>query len=370
MAIVSDHPSSHRSSSDPARRPGEEEILDWLQEDRPERLELLWRQADRVRHQNVGDAVHLRGLIEISNHCTRRCAYCGVRAPNRRARRYRMTPQQILECVHLAVERGFGTVVLQSGEDPRHTGGWVADLVGRIKGETPLAVTLSLGERTAEDLVLWRQAGADRYLLRFETSNRELYDRVHPPAKGTVSDRIALLRLLREIGYEVGSGIMIGLWGQSWQDLATDIALFAKLDLDMIGLGPYIPHPDTPMAQHPDRYRLPPERQVPADELTTHKALALARILCPEVNIPATTAMTTINPEQGLELALSRGANVFMPNLTPDDHRARYTIYPSKTSLVHRDEESYHHLQHRLQALGREVGAGRGDSVRYSRRHP
>ncbi|MDW8037567.1 MAG: radical SAM protein, partial [Thermoguttaceae bacterium] len=227
------------------------EILDWLRESRPTRLAALWQRADQTRRQQVGREVHLRGLIEVSSHCIRRCWYCGLRADRRDLPRYRLSESEIMACVQQAVDRGYGTVVLQSGEDPGLTADWIARLIGRIKSETPLAVTLSLGERTEEELFQWREAGADRYFLRFETSNPTLFGRLHPP-RNQESDgvqncsdslehpRLKLLTLLRQMGYEVGSGVLIGLPGQTYEDLAEDILWFARLDLDMIGVGPYL----------------------------------------------------------------------------------------------------------------------------------
>jgi len=360
------------------------EILDWLRVKDERRLDELWCRADEVRRLHVGDEVHLRGLIEFSNHCVRRCAYCGLRAGNRRIERYRMTADEILDCARQAVAYGYGTVVLQSGEDPGTQAAWLADVIRRIKAETPLAVTLSLGEREDDELALWRKAGADRYLLRFETSNRRLYERIHPPRPGVRSDRFAILRRLRELGYEVGSGVMIGIPGQTYDDLAEDIETFRRLRLDMIGVGPYIAHPDTPLGQPrqdaPVRTPAGPaaqpgnraavfavdtavaHEQVPSTELMTYKTIALARIVCPQANIPSTTALATLNRANGRELGLSRGANVIMPNLTPLRYRSLYEIYPAKACLYETAAECDACLKRRLRAMGREVGTGRGDS--------
>jgi len=219
------------------------EILGWLRETRSERLDMLWARADDMRKRRVGDAVHLRGLVEISNHCVRSCGYCGISLHNQAVQRYRMTAEEILECARQAVGLGYGTLVLQAGEDYGLTRDFVTDLVRCLKAQTPLAVTLSLGERPEEDLARWREAGADRYLLRFETSDADLYERIHPSLPGRPSDRFALLARLREMGYEIGSGVMAGIPGQSYDSLAQDILRFAELDLDMIGVGPFIPHP-------------------------------------------------------------------------------------------------------------------------------
>jgi biotin synthase len=343
-------------------------ILRCLREDDPQRLTELWHEADKVRHESVGDQVHLRGLVEFSNHCVRSCGYCGLRLGNEVVARYRMTPDGILACAHQAVRFGYGTVVLQSGEDEETSAEWMASVVRRIKSETPLAVTLSLGERSEDDLARWRQAGADRYLLRFETSNRELFDKIHPSLPGQRSDRIAILRQLRKLGFEVGSGVMIGIPGQTYEDLANDVELFGQLRLDMIGVGPYLPHPATPLGQFGDQLAATPGEQVPNSEEMTYKVVALARLVCPKANIPSTTALATINKEQGRELGLQRGANVVMPNLTPLEYRRLYEIYPSKACIQERAEDCHHCLSHRIAAIGRAVGSGRGDSASYRHR--
>jgi biotin synthase len=336
------------------------EILNWLHEQDSERLGELWQTADRLRQQYVGDEVHLRGLVEVSNYCTSRCGYCGLRLPNTSLTRYRLSEAEVMDCVRQAVAFGYGTAVLQAGEDPGLTREWVARIVRRIKTETPLAVTLSLGERSEQELLAWRAAGADRYLLRFETSNRRLFERIHPSRPGHASDRLALLRRLRELGYEVGSGVMIGIPGQSYEDLARDIQLFGELDLDMIGVGPFLPHPGTPLGD-PNRAETVAD-QVPNSELMTYKVIALARVVCPRANIPSTTALATLNRLNGRELGLARGANVVMPNLTPLDYRALYEIYPDKACIRETSDTCHTCLAVHIGAIGRSVGQGRGDS--------
>lgn len=360
-------------------------ILAWLRETDASRLEELWDRADRTRREHVGDEVHLRGLVEFSNHCVRLCGYCGIRRDNDAVRRYRMSEDEILACAQQAVRFGYGTVVLQSGEDYGATAAWVAGVVRRLRAETPLAITLSLGERRDEETLLWREAGADRYLLRFETTNQDLYERIHPSLGGRASDRFAQLRRLRDQGYEIGSGVMVGVPGQSWTDLAEDILRFGDLDLDMIGVGPYIPHPATPLGRvmaeadgtcpHaeaaitgeggkplPPPAPLPDGDQVPNDELTTLKAVALTRLVCPDSNIPSTTALATIDQAQGRELGLRRGANIVMPNLTPPEYRTAYEIYPGKACVTETAEVCHLCLEGRIHSIGRTIGAGRGDS--------
>lgn len=344
------------------------EILSWLREEREERLAELWRLADRVRRENVGDEVHLRGLVEVSNHCSRRCAYCGIGgATESRPERYRMTADEVMECARAAVAAGFGTLVLQAGEDPGLSREWVAALVGRVKAETGLAVTLSLGERSEEELAAWRAAGADRCLLRFETSDAALYGRLHPRSDGSPGapeDRISLLRAGRALGYEIGSGVMVGLPGQTWATLARDVELFAELDLDMIGLGPYVPDPATALGRGELVTPAPDGEQVPATDLATFKALVLARLVCPRANLPATTALATVNPEAGRRLGLERGANVFMPNLTPAKYRDLYRIYPGKAGFHETAEALGRRVGAFLRSIGREPGRGPGPSRR------
>ena len=340
--------------------PGHADILSWLREEDPVRLRELWQRADETRQQCVGDAVHLRGLIELSSYCARQCAYCGLRAPNKNLTRYRMPPEEILASARQAVEFGYGTVVMQAGEDYGIRTEWLAEIVRRIKGETPLAVTLSMGERPERDLAAWRKAGADRYLLRFETSDRALFDAIHPPLKYGRSDRIAILRRLRSLGYEVGSGIMVGIPGQTYDSVAKDIALFGELDLDMIGIGPFIPHPATPLGNGTQDQLAADGEQVPNNELMVYKALALTRLTRPDANIPATTALATINKKNGRELGLQRGANVFMPNLTPVKYRRLYEIYPAKACIAETGEACNSCLGLRIRKIGRHIGQGAG----------
>ncbi len=340
-------------------------ILEWLRENDTARLQALWQQADALRREEVGNAVHLRGLIEFSNCCVRQCTYCGLRAGNTELPRYRLSAEQILECAHQTVALGYGTVVLQSGEDPELDPTWMYRVIDRIKQETNLAITLSLGERSVAELESWRQAGADRYLLRFETSNPTLFRRIHPPAKGKDCDRLLLLSTLRELGYEVGSGVMIGVPGQSYDDLASDLLLFAQIDLDMIGVGPYIAHPQTPLGREPARFPFPTEDQVPNTEEMTYKVIALTRLLCPQANIPSTTALATINPVNGREKGLQRGANVVMPNVTPNEERLAYEIYPNKACVRDAAAKCKSCLQKRITGLGRTIGKGPGSSPNF-----
>ncbi|MDR3710820.1 MAG: [FeFe] hydrogenase H-cluster radical SAM maturase HydE [Capsulimonadaceae bacterium] len=341
------------------------EIEQWLRETDDKRLKTLWDIADKVRNDHVGSAVYLRGLVEFSNNCARQCAYCGLHAGNRKVNRYRMTEDEIVACAHKAVEFGYGTVVLQSGEDRAYKRDDLSSIIRRIKTETPLAVTLSLGEREDAELLAWREAGADRYLLRFETSNPDLYAIIHPNLAGKPSDRLAMLRRMRDMGYEIGSGIMVGIPGQTYADIARDIETFRELDLDMIGIGPYLSHPDTMLGQRREELTAPGGEQAPSGELMTYKAVALTRIALPEANIPSTTALATVNRAKGRELGLRRGANIMMPNITPVKYRKDYQIYPGKACIMEDAAACHGCMLMRIEALGRTVGSGRGDSPHY-----
>lgn len=335
------------------------EILAWLEETDPSRLSELFVLADAIRAAHVGDEVHLRGLVEISSFCERQCAYCGLRRGHRALERYRLTGAEILSAAQLAVQLGYGSVVLQSGEDDALSAEFIVDLVRTIRHSTRLAITLSLGERPDQELMAFRRAGVDRYLLRFETSDPQLYRRIHPDRPGRRSDRIALLGRLRAWGYELGSGVMVGIPGQTLDSLADDIELFGRLDLDMIGVGPYLSHPETPLGACPVFARA---RQVEPSEMMTLKVIALARVVCPRANIPSTTALATLDPVSGREAALLRGANVWMPNLTPTRYREGYLIYPGK-ACVHDDAHKCARCAMAwIQSLGRRIGVGRGDA--------
>jgi biotin synthase len=337
------------------------EILHWLRETDESKLKELWARADAQRHTSVGDAVHLRGLIEISNYCVRQCRYCGISACSTGISRYRMSREEILASANEAASLGYGTVVMQAGEDPGLTCEFIADVVRTIKEGTGLAITLSLGEREDDELRSWKKAGADRYLLRFETSDPSLYARIHPPLSGKTSDRFAQLERMRDMGFEIGTGVMVGIPGQSWETLAADIDMFRFYDMDMIGIGPFLPSPRT-MLGGPEAsdFYLDADHQVPNDELTTLKAVALTRLVCPDTNIPSTTALATIDPVSGRELGLTRGANVVMPNVTPPQYRVLYEIYPGKACVQETAQVCRNCMEQRIVSIGRTLGKGPG----------
>jgi len=342
------------------------QIITWLKQNDPIEIEKLEKWADDVRKQNVGEQIHLRGLVEFSNNCSRRCIYCGINAANIALQRYQMSRDEIVECAKTACDLGYGTVVLQSGENRKLDINFLADAIKEIKKTTGLAVTLSVGEWDRDIYKLWQQAGADRFLLRFETSNDELYRRLHPDSSKGVEERYEHLKMLKELGYEVGSGVMIGLPGQSYESLADDLLKFRQLDLDMIGTGPYIKHENTEIGRNIKKFLLDEENQVPASEGMTYKVFALARILCPKANIPATTALATLNPENGYEKALECGCNVIMPNITPMKYRQFYNLYQGKTCSEHLDFDMA--IKKRIEKISRMPGVGKGASLRFLER--
>ncbi len=328
------------------------QIHEWLTTTDALALEELFHEADQVRRDEMGDGVHVRGLIEISNRCGKDCLYCGLRRSNRAVSRYRMTPDEIVQAAGEARALGYKTVVLQSGESGEYGAGEVADVLARLKSAAGLAVTLSLGEKPRAVYAAWKEAGADRYLLRFETSDPSLFRRLKPD--GDMARRMKCLEDLRSLGYQVGSGVMVGLPGQTVESLVDDVALIDCLRLDMIGIGPFIPNPETPL--------------VGATGGTldlTLRMVAVLRLVARRAHIPATTAMGSIHP-QGRELALQRGANVLMPNVTPKKHRTHYRIYPGKICLGEEPAACSSCLASRLRVLGRHIDPTAGHSMHFA----
>ncbi len=334
-----------------------EDILYWLKDASESELDLLWQKAHEETVEYAGNEVHLRGLIEISNHCKRGCTYCGINRSMKKLKRYRMSADEIMSCAYNALELGYGTVVMQAGEDAGVKKEFIEDIIKRIKDETGLAVTLSLGMRPEDELTAWKNAGADRYLLRFETSDRQLFDTIHPEPGKDLPSRLELLRSMKSMGYETGSGVMIGIPGQSWSSVADDILMFRELDLDMIGLGPYLPHPETELG-HMDA-EMHKADEIKSDELTVCRVLALARIVCPWANIPATTALEVQSGTAGRSHGLMRGANVIMPNLTPAEYRVLYDIYPHKGDCM--DPVLFDkYIKELIASLDKKPGQGKG----------
>ncbi len=325
-------------------------LLRTVAADRP----ALFQRADALRRARLGDAVPLRGIVEFSNICANNCLYCGIRAANTRVRRYRLSPDEILAIARRMADWQQMTIVLQSGEAPSADGDrTLGELIRRIKKETPLAVTLSVGNRPRDVYARWRDCGMDRYLLRFETSDARLFAQLHPD--GTLVERLDCLRALRALGVQTGSGFMLGVPGETLAVLADNILLCRELDLDMIGIGPFIPHPDTPLAAAPNAYAADPE--------LFFVALATLRLFNSDAHIPATTAFDAV-VSGGRDLALQRGANVFMPNSTPGEYRKDYLLYPNKPCVDEDAGQCAQCVVLRLSALGRTVGQGPGHSIK------
>ena len=314
----------------------------------PQAVDKLFADACRVRDEVYGRRVFLRGLIEITNHCRNNCLYCGIRR-EAQCRRYRLTKEQILDCCRIGHELGFRTFVMQGGEDGWFTDEVVCDLVAEIKKRYPdSAVTLSLGERGRDSFRRLRDAGADRYLLRHETADRDHYARLHP-SEMSFDHRMQCLHDLRDLGFQVGAGFMVGSPFQTIETLKKDLQFIADFRPEMVGIGPFIPAAGTPFE----------ERPAGSVELTL-RLLAIIRVMHPRVLLPATTALGTLHPT-GRERAIMAGANVVMPNLSPQDTRALYSIYNNKLSTGSEAAESVADIRARMKAIGMEMPVARGD---------
>lgn len=320
-----------------------EEIIDILSDD--SRNDWLFSLADKTRKEYVGEEVHLRGLIEFSNICRCQCKYCGLQSHNKSIDRYRISPDDIVLYAKKAVDMGYKTVVLQSGEDEYYSKDIMSDIIKRIKS-FDVAVTLSIGERSYEDYEAFKIAGADRYLLRIETTDKELYKQMHPNM--SFENRIRCLKDLKVLGYEVGTGCLVGLPNQTIESLADDILFFKEIDADMVGIGPFIAHPETPLKDASN-----------GSFILALKVMALTRILLKNVNIPATTAMETLNPN-GRIIALQSGANVVMPNVTTTEYRAKYEIYPNKICINEDPSQCRGCIEGKIKSIGRTISKEKG----------
>lgn len=297
----------------------------------------VYQMADEIRKESVGDFVHIRAIIEFSNHCRRSCTYCGLNCHNDQIQRYRMEPEEIISLARQAKEAGYRTVVLQSGEDPFFTVNRLGIIIEEIK-KFDLSVTVSCGEFTYDELCHLREKGADRYLLKHETADAELYARLHPC--GTIEKRVECLKNIKKLGFETGSGFMIGLPGQTLDVIASDLLLLQEIGCEMAGIGPFIPHPKTPLA----------DQKRGSAELTK-RGVALARILLPKANLPVTTSLGVVSLEEQNK-AFSCGANVVMKKITPDKYKKLYEIYPSDfraTNIV----EDRRNLEKKIIELGK-----------------
>jgi biotin synthase len=321
----------------------------------------LFAQANALKKETIGNKVFLRGLIELSNLCAKNCFYCGIRGGNKKVKRYELTDAEVMQAVDFAWQNRYGSVVLQSGErqSARFTQRITA-LLKAIKQHTnnEIGVTLSCGEQSKEVYRQWFEAGAHRYLLRIETSSRELYAKIHPNNPlHDFDQRLTALHSLKEVGYQAGTGVMIGLPFQTIENLADDLLFFKTLDIDMVGMGPYIEHSETPLYAY-RHLLLPPEQRF----FLALKMIAVLRLLMPDINIAATTALQTLHPI-GREKAVLAGANIMMPNHTPGKYRGNYLLYENKPCVDEEAEQCRNCLEVRLHLVGSEIGYGEwGDS--------
>lgn len=305
--------------------------------------EPLARAADIRRRENYGDKVYIRGLIEFTNYCRNNCYYCGIRRDNKNAERYRLTKDEILLCCNEGYRLGFRTFVMQGGEDPYYTDEMICDIVSEIKRRYPdCAVTLSIGEKPRKSYQAFFDAGADRYLLRHETADSIHYGRLHPE-KMSLENRKRCLYDLKDIGYQVGSGFMVGSPYQTTENLISDLRFLQKLKPDMIGIGPYITHADTPFAGFKN-----------GDVMLTLRLVSILRLMFPYALIPSTTALGTIHP-QGRELGLKAGANVVMPNLSPVSVRKLYSLYENKICTGEEAAQCRGCLERRVESAGYKI---------------
>ena len=343
-----------------------EDIVRLLQAEGTDKSALFEKSA-QVKSQYVGRKVYFRGLVEFSNICTKNCYYCGIRRANQKTERYDLTDDEILDAVRFAYENRYGSMVLQSGEvsSPAFTRR-ITGLLQRIQeiSDGTMGVTLSLGEQPEEVYREWLENGAHRYLLRIEVSNRQLYEKLHPnDIKHDYDRRLESLRTLQRLGYQTGTGVMIGLPFQTYEDLADDLVFMRNFDIDMVGMGPYIEHHDTPLYKYRNhlfsgKYRF---------ELTL-KMIAILRIMMKDINMAATTAMQAIDPV-GREKALQIGANVIMPNVTPGMYRNNYKLYENKPCTDEEAADCTNCLDVRIGMVGDEIAFGeRGDPKHYYNR--
>lgn len=329
----------------------DEELRILIEERDRETFSFLRYRAQAQSIEHYGKNIFLRGLIEFTNYCKNDCYYCGIRKSNAKARRYRLSPEDIISCCRTGYALGFRTFVLQGGEDPWFTDQRLCRVVTSIKDEFPdAAITLSAGERSAKSYRMLKEAGADRYLLRHETATDGHYALLHPPAQ-QLSTRMDCLHTLRELGYQTGCGFMVGSPGQTVENLVADLRFIKEFNPHMVGIGPFLSHRDTPFSDMPDG----------SGELTLF-LLSVIRLLLPKVLLPATTALGTLLPN-GREEGILHGANVVMPNLSPQSVRAKYNLYDNKLSSGAKAAESVRLLWDSFDSIGYRAVVSRGDSL-------
>ena len=324
----------------------------------------LFAKAAEIKERYIGNKDYFRGLIEFSNICVKNCFYCGIRVGNKNVARYNLTNDEILDCARFAYENHYASIVLQSGEVATETfTNRIEHLLNEIKrlSNNTLGITLSLGEQTEEIYQRWFNAGCHRYLLRIESTNQELFHKIHPDDENhSFETRLNCLKSLRKLGYQVGTGVMIGLPFQTLDDLANDLLSLREFDVDMVGMGPYIEHPDTPMYQY--RHLLLPKNERLQLGL---KMIAILRLMMKDINIAAATALQAIDP-MGREKGIKAGANVLMPNVTPGQYRNNYKLYENKPCTDENPDDCTQCLEARINMTGNSIGYNEwGDSKHF-----
>ena len=346
MMILADKLENQRDLTDP-------EFMEVLLCDDPEFSDRLSEKARAVREKAYGKDVYLRGLIEFTNYCKNNCNYCGIRNGNKNAQRYRLSEEDILSCCDMGYDLGFRTFVLQGGEDPYFNDDRITSILYRIKEKHPdAAVTLSIGEKERDSYQRFFDAGADRYLLRHETADKSHYEMLHPHEM-SFDHRMQCLRDLHDIGYQVGCGMMVGSPGQQPEHLIKDLRFIQEFKPEMVGIGPFIPHHDTAYADRD-----------PGSVGLTLRLLSLIRLILPDVLLPATTALGTMDP-LGREKGINAGANVIMPNLSPVNVRSKYLLYDNKICTGDEAAECIRCLSRRVESTGYKVVESRGDHISF-----
>ncbi len=330
--------------------PDKEDLEFVLSIEKTDELGVLFDFANKVRQEFAGDGILLRGVVEFSNYCNNTCLYCGINKNNKTLNRYSMSFEEIIASCEAVVSGGIKTIVLQSGENTNLDPDWLRTLIIGIKSRSDVAITLSVGEEKRENYRLWKNAGADRYLLKIETTDRSLYEMLHPGM--SFDNRIRCLDDLESLGYQVGSGIIVGLKGQSIESVADDIIFFKKRNFDMIGIGPFIPHPATPLV---DSKR--PEVNM------VLKVLALTRIVTKNAHLPATTALGSMDKDYRAD-GLNCGANVLMPNFTPLKYKKLYEIYPGKRCINDLPGDCPRCMEGLAKSIFRYIDYSKGDSLK------
>jgi len=334
-----------------------DDIIFLLELNKKEDINRLFKKADETRKKYIGNEVFIRGILEFSNHCKNDCLYCGIRSSNLKLIRYRINAEEIIKIAENAVNNfGFKTVLLQSGEDDFYTAEIIEKIIKNILKKDDCRVALSIGEREIEEYKRFYEAGVRRCLIRFETSNQEIFKKLHPGSsltKNSFKKRIELIKKLKKIGFQVGTGPMIGLPGQKTEDLAEDILFYNKLNINMAGMGPFICHPDTPLNGNSS-----------GTFDMALKMIAVTRIVCKDIFISATTALQTLNKLNGRELALQAGANLLMPNITPKKYREFYQLYPDKVCIYESPYDCADCVKGVVKNVNRNIGEGYGDTIR------